>query len=300
MILQGLFDGLRPVPMKKVSDWADENRRLTTESAAEPGPWRTDRTPYLRAVMDDLSPTSPINEVVVAKGVQLGFSESALNVVGCFIDISPCPIMYVMPTIEMATAISQDRVQPMIENSDSLKARVAPQRSRDSTNTILVKSFPGGRLILSGGNSAASLRSRPVRVLVLDEVDAYPLDVNGEGSPVALAEKRTSTYSDRRKVYKLSTPTTEGQSVIQRELEKTEINRYHVPCPFCGAEQYLKFEQLRWDKGRPETVVYECEHCNEGIEERYKTRMLAAGSWRATIPANQRRTTRGYHISSLY
>lgn len=299
-LIQGFLDGLRPTPSKQVSEWADENRYLSSESAAEPGRWRTSRTPFLQQVMDDLSPMSPVNEVVVAKGVQLGFSESALNVVGCFVDIAPCPIMYVMPTIDMANAISQDRITPMIENSPTLKSRVAPQRSRDATNTIRVKSFPGGRLILSGGNSAASLRSRPVKVLILDEVDAYPLDVEGEGSPVALAEKRTSTFGDRRKVYKLSTPTIEGASVIQKELEKTEINRFHVPCPHCGTDQWLKFEQFRWEQGKPETVTYQCEHCEEQIEERFKTRMLAAGTWRATLPANKKPKVRGYHISSLY
>ena len=299
-VLEGFAAGLRPIPLVKVSDWADQFRFLSSESAAEPGLWRTSRTPYLRAIMDDLSPNSPVSEVIVSKGVQLGFTESGLNAVGCFIDVAPCPIMYVMPTLDMSKAISETRVEPMIDNSPSLKRRIRPAKSKDSGNTKLVKRFPGGVLVLSGANSASSLRSRPVKLLVLDEVDAYPLNVDNEGSPISLAEKRTSTFGTKKKIYKLSTPTVEGQSVIEAEWDKTDQRKYLVPCPDCGGMQELKFDRLRWEAGAYHTARYQCEHCDTLIEERFKSAMLAGGSWTVTKPEQLTPTKKGYHINSLY
>lgn len=299
-ILKGFQMGLRPVPKLLTSEWADKFRRLTSESSAEPGQWRTSRTPYLKAIMDAMSPSSPVNEVIVMKGVQLGFSESGLNTVGCFMDIAPCPIMYVMPTLDMAKSISETRLKPMIENCANLNDKVAPTRTRDAGNTTLKKSFPGGFIKLAGANSAASLRSMPVRTLILDEADAYPLNLDGEGSPVALADKRTSTYGARRKIYMLSTPTIHLTSVIEREFLNTEQRYWYVPCPSCGAMQKLEWLQLRWQPKRPETVRYHCAHCDFPIEERHKTRMLAAGDWVAEHPELQRPNRMGFHINALY
>lgn len=299
-VLDGFADGLKPIPLMTVSEWADRNRFLSSESAAEPGPWRTSRTPYLRDVVDDLSPNSPIQEVIAIKGVQLGFTEGGLNVVGCYVDIAPCPIMYVMPTLDMSKAISETRVDPMIDMSPSLKRRVKPSRSRDSGNTKFTKRFAGGVLVLSGANSAASLRSRPVKVLVLDEVDAYPMSVDNEGSPISLAEKRTSTFGSKRKIYKLSTPTVQGESVITTEYEKTDQRRFFVPCPHCDHRQHLQFENLKWEEKDYQSVMYFCESCGCGIEERFKPRMLEAGEWIPTAPENKNPYRKGYHINSLY
>lgn len=299
-LLNGLWDGIKPIPLLTVSDWAEKNRYLTSESAAEPGLWKNSRTPYLKKIMDALSPNSPINEVDVMKGVQLGFSESALNAVGCYIDIAACPIMYVMPTLEMAKGLSEGRVDPMIANSPALSEKVKPARERDSGNTKFVKKFGGGLLVLSGANSAVSLRSRPVKVLILDEVDGYPLAVGEEGSPILLAEKRTSTYGFKRKIYKLSTPTVEGISVIEKEFLSTDQQYYFVPCPHCKEYQTLKFENLVWDKGKYEQTKYACIHCASLIEERFKTKMLAEGEWRATVPENKNPIRVGFHLNSLY
>ncbi|TRZ72907.1 MAG: phage terminase large subunit family protein [Bacteroidetes bacterium] len=299
-LIKGFLDGLRPVRKVTVSEWADTNRYLTTESAAEPGLWRTARTPYLKEIMDALSPTSLTKEVVIVKGVQLGFTESALNIVGCYIDLSPTPIMYVMPTVEMSRAISEGRIDPMVEHSEVLKLKVRPARERDSGNTKLVKRFPGGILVLSGANSAASLRSRPVRVLILDEIDAYPLNIDNEGSPVSLAEKRTSTFGSRKKIFKLSTPTIEGASIIQREFDGTDQRKYFVPCPHCNEMQELKFENLIWDKGLYETVKYSCSFCGSMIEERSKNSMLINGKWRSMVPEKRCDEKIGFHLNSLY
>lgn len=297
--INSFWDGLRPTPLLKVSEWADKFRKLSSESSAEHGQWRTSRTPYLREVLDNLSPTSTYQEVVVQKAVQLGFTESGLNAVGCYIDISPCPILYVMPTIEMAKGLSKSRVDTMIDACDTLASKIPPARQRDGGNTVLTKEFPGGVLVLAGANSASSLRSRPIRLLVLDEIDAYPMDVDNEGSPVALAEKRTLTFSNK-KIYKLSTPINEGSSAISTAIEGTDKRMYFVPCPCCGAFQTLKFERLRWTEKKYDSVVYHCEHCDESIHERFKTEMLENGYWKATDESKTSSERVGYIINGLY
>lgn len=293
------WKALKPTPMMKVSDWADYNRFLASATSAEPGKWRTDRTPYLRHILDCLSPMVSYKEIIVQKSVQLGFTEAGLNVVGCFIDIAPSPILYVMPTISMAKGLSKDRVDNMVENCPSLSAKIRPSRERDSGNTTLQKSFTGGVLVLAGSNSGSELRSRPFRVLILDEVDAYPLDVNGEGSPIKLAEARTTTFSNK-KVYKLSTPTTTGTSVIEKSILDTDQNKYFVPLPCCGTYQTLEFENLRWEKGDWKNAKYECQHCGELVEERHKAKFLPLGKWEPTNKDLISKEKIGFIINGLY
>ncbi len=298
-ILRGWADGLTPDPDHTVSTWADENRILSPRGANEAGPWRTSRTPYLREIMDALSPSSPFQRIVLMKGAQLGGSECGNNFIGYVIHHAPGPMLAVQPTVELARRFSQQRIDPLIEESAILRERVAPPRSRDSGNTILSKEFPGGILVMTGANSAVGLRSMPARYLFLDEVDAYPASAGEEGDPVALAEARTRTFAWRRKVFLCSTPTIKGISRIEREFEASDQRKYFVPCPFCGHKQILQFERLRWEKGKPETAVYHCEHCETRIEERHKTSMLEHGEWQATAISADPLTV-GFHISSLY
>ena len=192
--------GLRPDPLLTVSEWADEYRILSTRASAEPGPWRTSRTPYLKAIMDCLSPSSPVERVVFMKGAQVGATECGNNWIGYVVHQAPGPMMAVQPTVEMAKRNSKQRVDPLIEESDILRKLVRDPRSRDSGNTILSKEFPGGVLVMTGANSAVGLRSMAARYLFLDEVDGYPGDVEGEGDPVNLALARTRTFA-RRKVF---------------------------------------------------------------------------------------------------
>ena len=134
--------------------------------------------------------------------------------------------------------------------------------------------------------------------LFLDEVDAYPPSADEEGEPVALAEARTRTFSWRRKVFLVSTPTVKGLSRIEREFEASDQRRFFLPCPLCGTPQWLKFQRLRWEWGRPETVGYVCEACDGSFGEAHKTRMLAGGAWRATARAVDPGTV-GFHISAV-
>ena len=268
---------------------------LSSKASAEPGRWRTSRTPYLKAIMDCLSPTSPVERVVFMKAAQLGATEMGSNWIGYVIHHAPGPMMAVWPTVEMAKRNSKQRIDPLIEESAALAELIAPARSRDSGNTILAKEFRGGVLVMTGANSAVGLRSMPVRYLFLDEVDGYPLDVEGEGDAISLAEARTRTFA-RRKIFIVSTPTISGASAIEREYEASDQRRYFVPCPHCSHRQWLRFEQLRWDKGQPETAAYICESCDTAIAEHHKTWMLEHGEWRAMADGK----TAGFHLSSLY
>jgi len=233
------------------------------------------------------------------KAAQVGATEAGNCWLGYLIDISPCPVLMVMPTDETVKRNSKIRIDPMIEATPRLRDKIAPARSRDSGNTVMQKQFAGGVLVMTGANSAVGLRSMPVRALMLDEVDGYPADLDGEGNPIDLARARTRTFA-RRKIFIISTPTTEGGSAIEKEFVTTDQRYWYVPCPICGGEQALEFDQLRWEEGKPETAQYECSHCTALIQERHKTAMLNAGRWVATHPelADPRRV--GYHINSLY
>jgi phage terminase large subunit GpA-like protein len=292
-------EGLTPDPALTVSEWADRHRVLSPRASAEPGRYRTDRTPYMRAIMDALSPAHPARRVVFMKAAQVGATEGGNCWIGYVIHHAPGPMLAVQPTVELAKRFSRQRIDPLIEESPSLRARVRPARSRDAGNTMLSKEFPAGLLVITGANSAVGLRSMPARYLFLDEVDAYPPSADEEGDPVALAEARTRTFSWRAKAFLTSTPTLAGLSRIEREYEASDQRRFFVPCPHCADIQWLKFERLRWDKGRPETAHYICASCDGRIEEHHKTAMLAGGEWRPTAEAQDPGTI-GFHLSALY
>lgn len=293
-------DGLRPEPQLTVSEWADAHRRLPQRSSAEPGPWRTSRTPYLREPMDAMSATSPTEEVVLMFAAQTGKTETILNVLGYVIDHAPGPVLLVQPTVDTAKRFSKQRVDPLFTDTPRLAGKVAEVKSRDSRSSMLMKEFLGGLLIITGANSAVGLRSMPARYLLPDEIDGYPADVDGEGDPVGLAEARQRTFS-RRKTLKCSTPTIAGASAIERAYQSTDQRRYFVPCPHCGALQILRYERLVWTRLGlpPESAVYVCEHCEAAIEERFKTSMLAHGEWKPTAQGTNPKV-RGYHLNGLY
>lgn len=298
LIFQSGIESLQPEPSLLVSEWADENRILSQVASAEPGKWRTERTPYLKEIMDSLSTDSPYERVVFMKGSQIGATEAGNNWIGYIIDNAPGPMLLILPTVDMAKDNSKTRIEPMIFECPSLLKKVSEPRSRDGSNTMLLKEFPGGFLAMTGANSPASLRSKPIRYVFLDEVDSYPGDVGGEGDPVNLAITRTRTFS-RRKIFLCSTPTISGHSRIEELYEGSNKMRYYVPCPRCGACQVLKWQNVKWEQGKPESAWYECEYCGGKIYNHEKEEMLTKGSWRPEVK-NYRGKTAGFHLSSLY
>ena len=291
---------LKPPPDLTISDWADQNRRLSSEASAEPGQWRTSRAEYQRGIMDAIS--DPAAEtVVIMSSSQIGKSESILNMVGYHIDHDPAPIMVVMPTERDAETWSKDRFSPMARDTPCLQGKIADPRSRDGNNKILHKRFPGGHLTIVGANAPSGLASRPIRLLLCDEVDRYPFSAGAEGDPVNLARKRTVTFWNR-KIVLVSTPTNKGASRIEAAFEESDQRRFWVPCPACGAEQLLTWGQVRWDKAAdgnhlPETARYHCAECDAAWKDETRWSAISKGRWIADQPFAG---TAGFHLNEIY
>jgi phage terminase large subunit GpA-like protein len=250
--------------------------------------------------MDALSDPS-VHTVAVMKSAQVGYTEALLNTIGYHIAQDAAPILLVQPTLDMAEAFSKDRLAPMLRDTPALKGKVQDARSRDSGNTLLHKQFPGGHITMAGANSPASLASRPVRIVLFDEVDRYPPSAGTEGDPVTLGSKRQATFWNRKRLLG-GTPTLKGLSRIERAYQASDQRRFCLPCPECGVSHALEWKNVLWDKsdsGEPldGRVYMACPNCGAVIEEFQKPAMLAAGEW---ISGAEFNGTAGFHISELY
>lgn len=196
---------LKPPPSMTLSQWADTYRVLSAESNAAPGKWNTDNAPYQREIMDAIGDPH-VRRVVIMSAAQIGKTAMLMNVLGYYMHYYPAPIMVMEPTIDMGQALSKDFLAPMIRDMPVLSALV-DTKSRYSGNTILKKNFPGGHVTIVGANSPVGLRMRPIKVLLADEVDGYPESAGTEGDPLLLAQKRQTTFWDKKTVV-VSTPTT--------------------------------------------------------------------------------------------
>lgn len=281
-------------PDLQVDEWADSYRKLSSESSAEAGQWRTDRVPFQREIMQVINDPS-VEEVVFIKSAQVGATEILLNTIGYYIDQEPSTILCIQPSLSMAQAFSKDRLAPMLRDTPNLKNKVKDARTRDAENTTMHKKFSGGSISLVGANSASGLASRPIRILLCDEVDRYPASAGTEGDPISLGRKRTTTFWNR-KIILTSTPTIKGLSRIEKAYEESDKRVYKVPCPHCMQKQELKWQQITWLENKPESASLSCKHCAAIIPESKKQWMLQNGEWEAQ--AESKRV--GFHISELY
>ncbi len=287
-----LFDSianvLMPPPVLLVSDWADRYRKLSPEASAEPGQWRTSRAPFQREIMNCIN-NPEVQDIAIMSSAQVGKTEILLNIIAYFIDYEPSSIMLIQPTIDMAEAFSKDRLAPMIRDTPKLRDKVKDPRAKDSENTILHKKFPGGHITMAGANSPASLASRPIRILLCDEVDRYPASAGSEGDPVKLGEKRTTTFWNRKKV-KVSTPTVEGTSKIKKEFLRGSQEEWNVACPCCGKYQPYEFKRVVFT-----SVTMSCVFCKEEFsEQEWKEQ---PHKWIAKYP--ERKKFRSFHLNEL-
>ena len=283
-----------------IGEWADANRRLSSEASAEPGQWRTGRAAYQRGIMDAISDPQ-VENIIVMSSAQVGKTEMLLNTVGFHVEQDPAPIMVVMPTERDAETWSKDRFSPMARDTPCLRGRISNPRSRDGNNKILHKKFAGGHLTIVGANAPSGLASRPIRILLCDEVDRYPFSAGAEGDPVNLAKKRTVTFWNR-KIVLVSTPTIRGASRIETAYEESDKRRFWVPCPACGESQTLIWPQVRWDrdptgKHCPETARYQCIGCTAPWSDAVRWSAIRTGEWRAEVPFGG---IAGFHLNEIY
>lgn len=248
---------LSPIKKMSVSDWADNFRQLPSTSS-EPGRWKTDRTPYMREVMDAFT-DDKIHRVVAMTSSQVGKSEVLNNVVGRFSHLDPCTLMIIQPTQELAEKYSKTRITPMIQDT-----KVLTPLFNSRNQTILEKYFLGGQLLMTGSNSPANLASQPVRIVLCDEVDRFAEDLPGEGDPVKLASARTTTFWNY-KIGLFSTPTIKGNSRIEQEFLLGTQEYWSYKCPNCGEFFHLDYRNFVSSEGE---WKYRCEDCGMDFSER--------------------------------
>lgn len=245
----------------------------------------------------DACSDSNIREVVVMAGAQLGKTEAILNIIGYHMDYDPCPILVLQPTLEMAQAFSKDRVASgLIRSTPAIRGKVKDPRARDSGNTTLHKVFPGGAITIVGANSPAGLASRPIRLVLCDEVDRYPVSAGSEGDPIQLARKRAATFWNRKLVM-VSTPTNKGDSRIEQAYEQSDQRIYKVPCKHCGHKQGLKWSNVLWTDNNPDTAGYRCNECASVWSDSDRQYSIRHGEWVASRPFTG---IAGFWINGLY
>jgi len=273
----------------------------------------------MRAVMD-ASREPGVREIVLKKPTQIGYTEFLLNTVGYFIDLDPCPVLWLLPDQKAVDEISKNRLTPMLRDTPRLAGKVAPPRSRDSSNTIAGKQFPGGRIAIVGSHAPNDISSRPIRLVICDETDRYALSAGVDGDPMALASKRQAWFPTNRLTIKGSSPTTKDRSVIDREYRKSDMRQCWVPCPHCADDtkwdgqgpppdgyQTLKWSQVKWTKEpkptgkghvhKPETAAYQCECCGTLWDDEDRLKALSSPVWVATAPFNG---IAGFHLNQFY
>lgn len=287
-----LLKNFEPVPDLTVGEWADRYRILSKESSAEPGKWRTDRTPYMVEIFNCI--TDSITEsVTIMSSAQIGKTEMLLNILGRYIHLDPCSILFVQPTVDDAKAFSKERVEPMIRDTKILR-RLIKKANKKAEGTVQGKMFPGGFVRFVGANSPSGLASRPIRIVLLDEVDRFPQSAKQEGDPVQLAERRTTTFFNK-KLLRVSTPTDDTTSKIKKLFLQGSQEEWCLPCPHCGEYQPLKWENIKEDEGK---IKLECISCGCLSEEmQWKKDNQAAGKWIAKFP--QEKKHRSFHMNSL-
>lgn len=291
-----------------VKQWAETKRIIPEGLSALPGKFSWEVTPYLAEIADCLSAVSPVQEVYVAKGAQIGYSVGVLeNGMGYIIDQEPGPTLYATGDQSMAEQSGSLRIDRMLQSAGiagKIFSQVETKSNRATGHTKMTREFPGGFLMTIGPNSASKLRQNSIRYLLLDEIDAYPHDTQGEGDPIKLMFRRTDSFEAIRKVIGGSTPTIANSSRIWDLYVTGDQRKFYVPCRECGEMQQLEWKNLKWETDETGHLIYDSVHyvcckCGAKWKNTDKSYFLPRGEWRPTAKA-AKPNLRSYHISSMY
>lgn len=299
------FASMKPPEALTVSEWADKYRRLSPESSAETGPWRTRRTPYLKEVMDAF--TDPkVRHIVMVAASQVGKSEGLNNMIGYIIVQDPGSILLIEPTQGDAKEYSKLRIAPMIRDCSVLRKIVSQSIRGDTGNTILQKSYPGGILTMCGSTEAHALASKPIRYVFGDERDRWAIEAGKEGDPWALAMARQRTFYNA-KSYECSTPTIKGYSPIEKSFNSGTMERWCSRCPHCGEYHNVRWQDIRYAFETREVnhettylvteVYYVCPDCGAISKEHEIKR--APAKWIAENPDAIKNGTRSFWLNAF-
>lgn len=283
-----------------VSEWAENYRVLDSKTSALPGPWRNDKTPYLKEIMDELI-NYDTERIIFVKPTQVGGTEALQNMLGYVIQQDPSPTMIVYPTDILAKSISENRLEPMIMATRTLKSLYNKNESSQ-----LELQLDGMYLSLAGSNSPSSLASKAIKYLFLDEVDKYPGSSKKESDPISLAMERTKTFRNR-KIYMTSTPTLATGHIWKALMDADIEKHYFIPCPHCGSMIELTFQNLKFPSGddlsnqdRADMAVYRCQECGGDITDQDKEQMLRYGEWKTVRENSKYNRKVGFWINTLY
>lgn len=293
---------LKPPDDLTVSEWAERHRHLDAKSSAMPGLWRNSITPYLVGIMDEFN-RYETEEIVFVKPTQVGGTEAMQNMLGYIVDQDPSPTMVVYPTDTLSESTSANRLKPMFLSSPTLKKHF---RERASLKGEL--QFDNMYITLAGANSPSGLASKPIKYLLMDEVDKFPHAGTKEADPVSLAKERTKTFRGGRKIFYASTPTVRSNHIWVAKEEADIEKHYFIPCPHCGKFIELKFAQLRWpDKeeyssnaDRAARAMYVCQECGAAFGDKEKIDALKLGHWRVVKQKTEIGRKVAFWLSTLY
>ncbi|HAI2242080.1 TPA: phage terminase large subunit family protein, partial [Escherichia coli] len=254
---------IRALPVTPV-EWADQNYYLPKESSYVDGEWKT--LPFQVAIMNSMG-NDRIRTVNLIKSARVGYTKMLLGVVGYFIEHKSRNSLLFQPTDSAAEDFMKAHVEATLRDVPCLKALSPWLGRKHRDNTLTLKRFSSGvGFWCLGGAAAKNYREKSVDVVCYDELSSFEPDVEKEGSPTLLGDKRIEG-SVWPKSIRGSTPKIKGSCQIEKAAnESAHFMRFYVPCPHCGEVQYLKFGDdatpfgLKWEKGKPETVYYLCEH----------------------------------------
>lgn len=283
--IEALIAGLTPPVRMPLSQWAAENREVSAESGSpHPGRWSNDIAPYLVEIQDCLSLHHPSRSVTFIKSAQVAGTEAGINLFGQVVDQTPAPMLIVLPNLEEAAKYVRLKLQPTIDATPCLRAKVKDQKSRDADgSTIAFKRFSGGFCQVTGANSSSGLQMVSARVLVCEEISEWPLEVGGRGDPLAQAETRQTAFDDYAKTFYCSTPKIKGQCRVTAKYEASDQRRYYLPCPHCGDYFVLRWAQMKWKSDfAPHGAYVSPPCCGVDIEHWQKRAMVAGGVWLKT------------------